>query len=141
MVTFEPGLLLRTMFGSVVLSQLGWVHGPTRVGFCVDIHGHQRTHSCPGSGQQPVTMLVSESHATIETMLIWVACASTWGHDVLQAQEAAVSHIWVWVPGAARIYVDICGSYCHQAVCVDAQDLDSHLSPCWCLRTLLSPKP
>lgn len=39
-VTFEPGLLPRIMFGSMVLSQLSWVHGPTTVGFCVDIHGH-----------------------------------------------------------------------------------------------------
>lgn len=35
-------------------------------------------------------------------MLIWVFCAATKGHGVIQAQVAADGHVWVHSPMAAR---------------------------------------
>lgn len=46
----------------------------------MDIHGpccHQRAHRNPGSGLQPVVILVSADCVAAAAMLVWVACAAT----------------------------------------------------------------
>lgn len=64
MVGSKPGLLPRTISGSVVFMQTGPVF---------DVHCswyHQRPHGCPGSGPPPVAMLLSGDHAAIKAVTI-----------------------------------------------------------------------
>lgn len=48
-------------------------------------------------------MLVSGDHAVTGAMTIWVACAPTLGHDVVQAQASAMAmcgSMTQWEPGS-----------------------------------------
>ena len=48
-------------------------------------------------------LLVSEGRAVPKAITIWVGCTATRDHGGFQAQVAAVGHVWVCYPAAARV--------------------------------------
>lgn len=48
---------------------------------------------CPGFGQLPRTMLISENHIAAGFMLIWRAYTAIWSHRDIQDWAAASSHV------------------------------------------------
>ena len=51
--------------------------------------------------------LVVEGHAAVRAMQIWVSCAATQCHGVVQIRAAAENHAWFCGPTVARVSVDI----------------------------------
>lgn len=45
---------------------------------------------------------------------IRAACVTTWNHDDVGTQTVAENHVWFCDPAAARVCVDVGGTYCHQ---------------------------
>lgn len=64
-----------------------------------------------------MVMLVSEDFAVSRVMPTCVAYTATWWHGVIRAQASVTGHVWVCGPAVARVWVDICGSCCHQGMC------------------------
>lgn len=64
----------------------------------------------PGSGSQPMTMIVSKGCAITRARLIRVAWAAMWDHSIIQTKVMVKGHAWVCGTAEARVYVDVCGS-------------------------------
>lgn len=64
-----------------------------------------------------------------------ILCLSnfSWFFNLIHSYE---HHVWVHVPIAARVCVDVFSSCCQEGH-VDSQGLSRHLGPCWCLRVKL----
>lgn len=89
--------LLRVMFGkpkSVLMSVVP-----------VATKGHTNARVL---GVPHVAMLVSEGYAAARTTQIWVICAATWEHGVVQLGLSR-GHVWVYGLTSARISVDVHG--------------------------------
>lgn len=56
-------------------------------------------------------MMVSKGHAAASAMMIWEVCTVIWGHGVIQAKAAAVSHVRVLGPNTARVCDDVPDSW------------------------------
>lgn len=58
-------------------------------------------------------MLVFGDHAVTRAMTIWMACAPTVGHDVVQAQVSVMGHVLVHDPVGARVWADVHDFCCY----------------------------
>lgn len=51
--------------------------------------------------------LVVEGHAAVRAMQIWMPCAATQFHGVVQVRASAEGHAWFCGPTVARVSVDV----------------------------------
>lgn len=65
-----------------------------------------------GSGQTPESLFMSEAYISIWAVIIWMAYTITRCYAHVWAQAAAMGHIWICDPAAARIWIDVHVSYC-----------------------------
>lgn len=115
-------IALSCHLGAMVMSELGllpeainWGCGPMTTRVCIDIHGSSHCWGlcrCPGFGQSPVTMLVSEGHARARaTLTEWLLLPP--GPLWHLARAAPKGHIWVHSPSAVGPCIGVHGLCCH----------------------------
>lgn len=89
----RSGLMLRTISGFTVLPQLRFV----------------LVSRGPGSGLQPVNLLVSKGYSAARAWSSWEAHTITWAHGAIKVRAAAESRVCVNSFAAPRVWTDVYG--------------------------------